>query len=87
MYDEYGKVETQDSGDTLEVFRPTLYLLTTKQVLTPPRQYMVKMTDNIQLLAYKAFQDPYQWWVIADANPHIRYPLDLKTGDVIHMPE
>jgi hypothetical protein len=48
---------------------------------------MVKETDNIQLLAFKALQDPTRWWVIANANPHIRYPLDLKAGDMIHLPE
>jgi prophage DNA circulation protein len=48
---------------------------------------MVKDTDNIQLLAYRHLQDPTRWWVVADANPHIRYPFDFVMGKTIHVPE
>jgi hypothetical protein len=74
-------------GDTLtEISRDTTYLLTTVPGSTLPRSYMAKMTDNMQLLAYQSLQDPTRWWVIADANPQLRYPFDLTTGDVIHLP-
>lgn len=86
-YNTLGEAEKDDDGKLIEVSRATTYLLTTRQTSVPPRQYMVKETDNVQLLAYSVFQDPTQWWVIADANPHIRYPLDLKMGDLIHLPE
>lgn len=87
LYDEDGHPETDDDGKVLTVSRDTTYLLPTAQLSTPPRQYMVKVTDNIQLLAYRALQDPTQWWTLADANPHIRYPMDLAMGDLIHIPE
>lgn len=86
-YNALGEAEKDADGKLIEVSRATTYLLTTSQTSVPPRQYMVKETDNVQLLAYRVFQDPTQWWVIADANPHIRYPLDLKMGDLIHLPE
>lgn len=70
-----------------EVSRDTTYLLTTGFSSPPPKQYMVKITDNIQLLSYRSQRDPTRWWVIANANPHIRNPLDLKMGDMIHLPE
>lgn len=73
--------------DLTEVSRDTTYLLTTRQQSKPPRHYMVKETDNIQLLAYRALQDPTRWWVVADANPHIRYPFDFVAGKTIHLPE
>lgn len=87
LYDESGQPEKDSDGKVTLVNRDTTYLLPTAQVSTPPRQYMARMTDNVQLLAYKAFQDPHRWWIIADANPHIRYPLDLTMGDLIHIPE
>lgn len=87
VYDENGFQEKDESGNLVRVSRDTTFLLTTAQLSTPPRQYMVKETDNIQLLAYRALQDPTQWWSIADANPHIRNPLDLSMGDLIYLPE
>lgn len=70
-----------------QISRDTLYLLTTAQGTVPPRTYMVKMTDNVQLLAYRTMVDPTRWWVIADANPHIRYPFDFVMGQTINLPE
>lgn len=87
LYDDLGNLEKDTNGAVVEVSRDTTYRLTTGQAASPPRQYMVKETDNIQLLAYRALQDPTRWWVIANANPHIRYPFDMHMGDVIHLPE
>lgn len=87
MYDERGDVELKSNGSPEEISKVTTYLLPTGTTALPRRQYMVKETDNIQLLAYRSLQDAGQWWVIADANPHIRYPLDLKLGDMIYLPE
>jgi hypothetical protein len=87
-YDELGNVEIDDSTKLpTEVSRDATYLLTTGQGTPPPRHYMVKVTDNIQLLAFRSLTDPTQWWVVADANPHIRYPFDFVTGKTIHLPE
>lgn len=87
LYDESGKVEKDENKKPTVVNRDTTYLLPTARLSTPPRQYMVKETDNIQLLAYRSLQDPTQWWVVADANPHIRYPMDLAMGNLVHIPE
>ena len=88
-YDEYGMIEADPNNLALPntLHRDTTYLLTTSSSTPPPKQYMVKVTDNIQLLAFYALQDPTRWWVIANANPHIRYPFDMGYGDTIHMPE
>jgi hypothetical protein len=88
-YDALGNVDNSET-DTKKVnvlSRSTSYLLTTGQSSVPPKSYMVKMTDNIQLLAYRVLQDPTRWWVIANGNPHIRYPMDLAMGDTIYLPE
>ena len=88
-YDAFGMIEADPSNTSVAntLNRDTTYLLTTSQTTPPPKQYMVKETDNVQLLAFIALDDPTRWWVIANANPHIRYPLDLKAGDMIHLPE
>lgn len=88
-YDEYGMIEADPNNlaSPNVLNRETTYMLTTAQSSPPPKQYMVKETDNIQLLSFFAMQDPTKWWIIANANPHIRYPLDLKMGDMIHLPE
>lgn len=87
-YNELGVAEENADTKKKEVIsRDTTYILVTAQASVPPRQYMVKETDNIQLLSYRALQDPTRWWIIANANPHIRYPFDLQMGDVIHLPE
>jgi len=88
-YDELNRSEYDASKKTVlnKVSRDTTYLLTTGFSSPPPKQYMVKDTDNIQLLSYRSQRDPTRWWVVANANPHIRNPLDLKMGDMIHLPE
>jgi hypothetical protein len=88
-YDDLGRVE-YNADDTLvtnDVSRDTTYLLTTGFASPPPKQYMVKETDNIQLLAYRSQRDPTRWWVLANANPQIRHPFDFSMGDMIHLPE
>jgi hypothetical protein len=86
-YDEAGVVETNEDGNVNTPSRDTIYLMPTRYSLQPPLQYMAKMTDNIQLLAYRTQQDPSRWWVIADANTYIWHPLDLEMGDLLHIPE
>ena len=88
-YDDLGRVE-YNADDTLvtnDVSRDTTYLLTTGFASPPPKQYMVKETDNIQLLSYRSQRDPTRWWVLANANPQIRHPFDFSMGDMIHLPE
>jgi len=88
-YNELSHVEysADNINMTNGVSRDATYLLTTGLASPPPRQYMVKETDNIQLLAYRSLRDPTRWWIIANANPTIRHPFDLSMGDMIHLPE
>ena len=88
-YDDLSNVEfdTVDTSLKNNVKRDTKYLITTRLGTIPPTQYMVKETDNIQLLSYVVQRDPHKWWVIANANPHIRHPFDIKMGDIIHLPD
>lgn len=58
----------------------------------PPTQkiqyqyYTWTQTDTIDSIAYFAYSDPSQWWIIADANPEIMYWDNLTPGTVIRIP-
>jgi hypothetical protein len=88
-YNDLTEIEYDSTNTSLKntVSRDTTYLITTRLGSPPPTQYMAKETDNIQLLSYLVQRDPHKWWVIANANPHIRHPFDLKMGDMIHLPD
>lgn len=76
------------TGKPLETVREASYLLTVLPFPDPPEtQYMVKESDNIQSLAAQFLNDARKWWKIADINPQVRYPLDLKMADVIYIPD
>ena len=87
-YEADGSVTVEDgTGEPLVDYRETSYLLTVLPLPDPPEiQYMLKETDNVNLLAHLVLKDPEKWWVVADANPQIRHPLDMKTGDIIYLP-
>jgi hypothetical protein len=39
--------------------------------------HLVADGDRLDLLAFKYYGDPEQWWLIADANPEFEFPGDL----------
>jgi nucleoid-associated protein YgaU len=43
--------------------------------------------DNMPFLAFRIYEDPKRWTDIAAANPQVWYPLDLKMGDQLRIPE
>ena len=48
--------------------------------------YRVRAGDSIDFLARRFYGDEHLWWRILDANPTV-YPLDLKPGDVLDVPD
>lgn len=50
-------------------------------------QYTVRPGDTFENLAAKLYGDSAQYWRLADLNPQIKFPLDLKAGDVIRIPQ
>lgn len=94
VYDINGQIitSTDDNGVSLDSPKvssnSTMYLMTVGSPESlPPYKYMMKVTDDVTGLAYKALQDPTKWWVIADVNPQLGYPLDWKMGDLVNLPE
>jgi hypothetical protein len=39
--------------------------------------HTVKERERLDLLAYRYYNDPRKWWLVADANPELPFPLDL----------
>lgn len=50
------------------------------------QEYFVKDGENPQWLAFKFLRDASSWWMVAEVNPQIWYPLDMTMGDYIHVP-
>ena len=50
-------------------------------------QYTVRPGDTFENLAAKLYGDSAQYWRLADLNPQIKFPLDLKAGDIIRIPQ
>jgi hypothetical protein len=67
--------------------RDTLYLVTTvPDPAPPPMEYYAKEDESMQFLAYKFLDDPNRWHEIANANPKVWYPLDMKPGEYLRIP-
>jgi hypothetical protein len=87
-YDEVGKTAVDDSSDTPIVNgRQAIYRLTELPLPDPPPQSTrAKVTSYLHLYANDLYGDAEKWWMVAEANPHIRYPLDLKMNDLVYLP-
>lgn len=87
-YSAKRQTDLDTAGEPVRETRDTLYLLTVvDDGDESPDEIMAKVTDRFDLLAHQWLGEPERWWRIADANPHIRYPLDLKMGDRVVIPE
>lgn len=49
-------------------------------------QHVVASSDRIDLLAYRYYQDPGLWWVIAWANSLDILPTDMKENMQLRIP-
>lgn len=86
-YDEAGAVEVDENGVQILASRDTTYMLATLPLPDPPdADHVLKVTDTFDTLATDTLGGADRWWLIADANPQIRYPLDWTPGQVINMP-
>lgn len=49
-------------------------------------RHIAEENDRMDLLAARYFNDPEMWWVIAEANPELFYPEDIRPGTVVRIP-
>lgn len=50
------------------------------------RYYTVAEGEEIDTIAYEAYQSSKDWWIIADANG-IFFPLDIDLGTTLVIPD
>lgn len=90
-YSAKRQTDLDDQGEPVIEVRDTLYRTVVLDTTTGsddiPDEYMAREGDDMSVLAAELFGDSRRWWQLAEANPHIRYPLDLKMGDVLVVPE
>jgi len=48
--------------------------------------YVTLAGDTMESLAFRRYGDANKWYVIADANPKVFWPLDLQPGTQIIIP-
>ena len=59
---------------------------TTIGTLSGSRIYKTKSGDTMETLAVLFYSDARKWYIIADANPEIFFPLDLEVGINLTIP-
>ncbi len=50
------------------------------------RPYTTRARDTFESLADREYGDANKWYVLADMNPAIFWPLDLEPGTLIQIP-
>lgn len=50
------------------------------------RRHTVQAGETFETLAFKQYGDARKWYVLADANPQVFWPLDLEAGQLILIP-
>jgi len=48
--------------------------------------YTVRQGDTLERISARLFGTTERYWEIADLNPQIKFPIDLRSGDVIRVP-
>lgn len=80
---EVGKTSLHFRAD----IREAVYRVTTEaDPLGDVVGYYAKEGENLPFLGHKVLDNPNRWHLLAELNPHIWYPLDLKPGEFIRVP-
>lgn len=48
--------------------------------------YTVRANDTLERIALRSLGTTRRAWEIADLNPQVRFPIQLKVGDVLRIP-
>jgi hypothetical protein len=87
-YTDVGEAEVDTKSDSAVVHtdRAIYRLVTLPLPDPPPASTRAKVTSYMHLYAQDRYGDAEKWWLIADANPQIRYPLDIRVGQRVFLP-
>jgi len=91
LYNEWGYPLLEGENPNIKVSvanRETLFRVSTlsRGIPEPPLEYYAKESEHMPWLAYKFMGDSRRWSELADANPAVWHPLDLKPGNFIKVP-
>ena len=90
FYDVYGHPLLEDQEGTIRFMYTSVeatYLVSTIPLPPPPpAEYYAKEGEHFGFIAYKFMDDSTKWWRVAEVNPNVWYPLDLKAGDYLRVP-
>lgn len=88
-YSAKRQTDLTDAGVPVEEVRDTLYRMIVLDTGSAeiPDEMMARDGDHMPMLAAELLGDSSRWWQMAEANPHVRYPLDLAMGDILVVPE
>lgn len=89
-YDQFGRIYL-DGDDAVPNprtnTRETLFRLSVPSAEpTSPVEYMAKDGETMTFCSWKLTGAHSNWWKMADINPHVWYPLDLKPGTLLKVP-
>jgi hypothetical protein len=91
QYDQYGRVVLDGDTPSVPTRRTSThevsYRLTTLPLPDPgPLIVVAKQDETLQSLAWKTLRSTSSWWMLAEVNPQVWYPLDLAVGAQLHVP-
>ncbi len=78
------RIQIEDKNG--EVNSVQVLRITTSDIPDNTSSFTTGAGDTFEKLADRFYQDASKWYVLADANPEIFYPLDLTAGTVIKVP-
>lgn len=81
LYTSSRYTTSSDTNGTVVALKKPL-----SKVVTSYIPYVTKDGDSFTALALRLFNDPTQYWVIADLNPQFAYADALPAGSLIRLP-
>ncbi len=76
------EIVTDDDGNA----RRVIVLVTPQQIRARVIKYRWNEDDRVDSVAADYYQDPTQWWRIAEVNPEILDWTDIAPGTLIRIP-
>lgn len=89
-YDEFGRIYLNGDDQTplprTQVHETLFRLSVPVSTVVAPVDYFVREGETMSFVSWKLLAAHSNWWQLADANPNIWYPLDLRPGTQLKVP-
>lgn len=74
---------TYKTGGTIELIEA---VRKSNVATTSYSKYVSREGDTFEILATRLYNDPTQYWRIADMNPQVKFPDVIPAGTTIRLP-